>query len=214
MHVCPLTAQDAPRYRALMLHAYEAAADAFTSTAEERAEEPESWWVDRIADPTGLSVAFGAFESDELVGTVTVKFAAKPKTKHKALLIGVFVLESARGLGAGRALVNAALGAARQRSGTLVVTLTVTEGNSPAIRLYESCGFQVFGIEPMAIATPSAYKGKVHMWLPLLSAPSAANSSINRSADGRPPGPVYRYAVHCLRPGPGVLPSSAGHLER
>ena len=34
MHVSTLTAQDAPRYRALMLHAYEAAADAFTSTAK------------------------------------------------------------------------------------------------------------------------------------------------------------------------------------
>ena len=174
MHVSTLTAQDAQRYRALMLHAYEAAADAFTSTAQERAKEPEAWWVKRIADPTGLSVAFGAFEAGELVGTVTVEFTAKSKTRHKALLIGMFVLESARGLGAGKALVSAALSAARQRSGTLVVTLTVTEGNAPAIRLYESCGFQVFGIEPMAIATPRGFKGKVHMWLPLQSAPSAA----------------------------------------
>ena len=174
MHVSTLTPQDAPRYRALMLHAYEAAADAFTSTAQERAKEPESWWVKRIADPTGLSVAFGAFESGELIGTVTVEFAAKPKTKHKALLIGMFVLESSRGLGAGKSLVGAALSTARQRQGTRVVTLTVTEGNGPAIRLYESFGFQVFGVEPMAIATPRGFKGKVHMWLPLPSAPSAA----------------------------------------
>ena len=86
----------------------------------------------------------------------------------------MFVLESARGLGAGKALVLAALNAARQRPGTLVATLTVTEGNAPAIRLYESCGFQVFGVEPMAIATPGGFKGKVHMWLPLQPAPSAA----------------------------------------
>jgi len=174
MHVSALTAEDATRYRALMLHAYEAAADAFTSTAEERAKEPLSWWVKRIADPTGLSVAFGAFERGELVGTVAVEFAAKPKTRHKALLIGMFVLESARGLGAGKALIGAALSAARQRHGTLVATLTVTEGNAPALRLYESCGFQVFGIEPMAIATPGGFKGKVHMWLPLQPAPGAA----------------------------------------
>jgi hypothetical protein len=30
-----------------MLRAYEVAADAFTSTPEERAAEPESWWVKR-----------------------------------------------------------------------------------------------------------------------------------------------------------------------
>lgn len=56
-----------------------------------------------------------------------------------------------RGWGVGKALVETALGAARQRPGTLLVTLTVTEGNDPAIRLYESCGFQVFGIGPLPV---------------------------------------------------------------
>jgi hypothetical protein len=36
------------------------------------------------------------------------------------------------------------------------------------------------------------------------------NSTLNRSANGRPPGPGRRYTVHCLRPGPGVLPLSPG----
>ena len=126
--------------------------------------------VGRIADPKGLSSAFGAFHNGELVGTVTIEFAAKPKTRHKAHLIGMFVSESARGLGAGKALVNAALAAARLRTGVLIVTLTVTEGNLPAIRLYESCGFNTFGVEPMAISTPSGFKSKVHMWLSLSQA--------------------------------------------
>ena len=33
------------------------------------------------------------------------------------------------------------------------------------------------------------------------------NPSLKRSANGRPPGPVWRYAVHFRQPGPGVLPS-------
>jgi ribosomal protein S18 acetylase RimI-like enzyme len=45
--------------------------------------------------------------------------------------------------------------------------LTVTEGNAPAVHLYESCGFQAFGTEPMAVLTPTGYKAKVHMWLGL-----------------------------------------------
>jgi hypothetical protein len=36
------------------------------------------------------------------------------------------------------------------------------------------------------------------------------NRSFNRSTNGRPPGPCRRYAVHCLRPGPGTLPLSPG----
>ena len=34
------------------------------------------------------------------------------------------------------------------------------------------------------------------------------NPSLKRSANGRPPGPVWRYAVHFRQLGPGVLPSS------
>src|SRR5215470_16171918 len=135
MHIHRLSASDVPRYRELMLHAYAAAPDAFTSTPEERAAEPHSWWLKRIADPSGQSLAFGAFHEDQLVGTVTVEFAAKPKTRHKARLIGMFVHESCRGMGAGAKLVQAALAAARTQSEIRVVTLTVTEGNSPAVKL-------------------------------------------------------------------------------
>jgi len=34
------------------------------------------------------------------------------------------------------------------------------------------------------------------------------NPSLKRSANGRPPGPGWRYAVHFRQPGPGVLPLS------
>lgn len=164
MRTVALTPADIGRYRALMLHAYDAAADAFTSTVEERAAEPDSWWLRHIADPKGLSIAFGSFDGDALVGTVTVEFSAKPKTRHKALLIGMFVHAQARRLGAGCALMQAAMQAAAARPGVRVVTLTVTEGNAPAIALYESFGFRSFGTEPMAIATAQGLRGKVHMW--------------------------------------------------
>ena len=63
--------------------------------------------------------------------------------------------------------LTAALAAAREREGIQIVTLTVTEGNSPAISLYESVGFRSFGVEPMAIATSTDFRSKVHMWVPI-----------------------------------------------
>jgi RimJ/RimL family protein N-acetyltransferase len=174
MHVALLQPPNAPRYRALMLEAYKLAADAFTSTAEERAAEPEAFWIKRIADPSGLTAAFGAFEGQELIGTVALEFAAKPKTKHKALVIGMYVTPAARGSGAGRALLMAAIEHARIRGGLLSLTLTVTEGNAPAITLYRSVGFREYGTEPMAILTPSGYKGKVLMSLQLQHRETAA----------------------------------------
>lgn len=171
MHVALLEPSHAAPYRALMLQAYELAADAFTSTAEERATEPESWWIQRIAGPQGA--AFGAFEGDKLVGTVALEFSSKPKTRHKAHVIGMYVSPAARGCGAGKALLAAVIAHAEARAGTLLLTLTVTQGNEPAIQLYRAAGFEVFGTEPLAILTPSGYKGKVHMWRGLSAAAAA-----------------------------------------
>ncbi|MTW11771.1 GNAT family N-acetyltransferase [Pseudoduganella eburnea] len=157
-----LSAEDAAQYRALMLHGYEHEPDAFTSEPDERAGLPLSWWEQRIKSPH--TVAFGAFAGGELVGCVALEFSTRPKTRHKAHLIGMYVLDAWRGKGLGRQLVELALGYASQRSGIEVVTLTVTEGNAAAIALYEAAGFHSFGVEPMAMRTPDAYKAKVHMW--------------------------------------------------
>lgn len=128
MYITRLQSADAAQYRALMLQAYALAPDAFTSTADERAGEPLAFWVHRIANPAGMSVAFGAFDGPTLVGTVALELSAKPKTSHKGHVIGMFVVPASQG------------------SGT---------------------GFETFGPEPQAILTPSGFKAKVHMWLPL-----------------------------------------------
>jgi ribosomal protein S18 acetylase RimI-like enzyme len=90
--------------------------------------------------------------------------SAKPKTKHKALIIGMYVLDAYRGQGFGKALLQAAIAHAEHRAGVLVITLTVTHGNEAAIALYKAAGFEVFGTEPMAIHTPTGYRAKVHLW--------------------------------------------------
>ncbi len=41
-----------------------------------------------------------------------------------------------------------------------------------------------------------------------------ANPSLKRSANGKPLGPVWRYAVQFRQPGPGGLPLSPAYLER
>ena len=59
--------------------------------------------------------------------------------------------------------LQAGLAHATQRQGVDLVALSVTEGNAPAIRLYEENEFRGWGTQPWAIATPSGLKGKVHM---------------------------------------------------
>jgi ribosomal protein S18 acetylase RimI-like enzyme/catechol 2,3-dioxygenase-like lactoylglutathione lyase family enzyme len=177
MRVAALTLADAPAYRELMLEAYARDADAYTSTAEERAREPLSWWADRIAPASGLGQSFGAFDAGRLVGAVALEYSARAKTAHAGLVLGMVVQPHARRQGVGRALMQAALEAARTRPGLEVLRLTVTEGNDAALRLYESVGFARWGVEPSAIRTPTGDRAKVHMALRLDDAVSSRRGS-------------------------------------
>jgi RimJ/RimL family protein N-acetyltransferase len=148
-----------------MLEAYAAHPDAFTSTVAERAELPLAWWEARLsAEPAAKDVVFGAFHDGRIAGVVGLSFERREKVRHRATLFGMYVRPPLRGQGLGRQLVLAALNHASERPGVNVVQLTVTEGNGPAVTLYESCGFLRFGVEPLAVAAGSQYLSKVHMW--------------------------------------------------
>lgn len=168
LRVRPLLPADAQAYRQLMLAAYAESPDAFTSTAEERADAPLDYWLARIGSPDSATLALGAFADAVLLGSVALERERKPKTAHKALLIGMVVRPEQRRLGAGRALMDALLAHARQQPGLLRVNLTVTEGNEAAIRLYEDVGFRQWGREPQAIRTADGrLLAKLHMGLSL-----------------------------------------------
>ncbi len=175
MHISTLTSADAAAYRTLMLEAYEQAPDAFTATAAERQLEPESWWVQRIGSADGLATSFGAWLGTQLVGTVALEYSAKPKTKHSALVLGMYVQPHQRGAGIAQALMQTAIAAASTRPHILSLTLTLTEGNAPALHLYQSVGFTTWGVQPHAIRTGSGFKGKVHMSLALPTVQAAVS---------------------------------------
>lgn len=160
-----LTAADAPAYRALMLDAYARHPEAFTSTVAERSAQPMAWWEQRV-DSTDERVV-GAFIANELAGAAGLSRETRERTRHKALLFGMYVPALHRCQGLGRALVQAVLAEAAAWHGVRVVQLTVTDGNNAAQRLYESCGFQVFGVEPMALCIDGRDFAKVHMWAPV-----------------------------------------------
>jgi ribosomal protein S18 acetylase RimI-like enzyme len=158
----------AAAYRELMLEAYAAHPEAFTSSFTERAALPLSWWETRLTDAASpTEVVFGASEGGTLSGVAGLSFETREKTRHKATLFGMYVARAYRGQGLGQQLVTAALNYARARPGMRIVQLTVTDGNLSAQALYSQNGFVAFGIEPYAVAVGTQYVSKVHMWCDL-----------------------------------------------
>ncbi len=168
MHVSRLTPAHAAEYRALMLRAYADEPEAFTATVPEREPLPLEWWTSRVSDhPDSPKLVFGAFDGTQLVGVAGLRYLRRERTKHKATLFGMFVQPQLAGRGVARTLVKAVLEQARSTPGTRVVQLTVTESNTPALRLYESCGFRAFGTEPLANKLGERFVSLVHMWCPV-----------------------------------------------
>lgn len=156
---------DAAEYRALMLRTYADESEVFTATVAEREPLPLEWWRSRVADePDAAERVFGAFDGGRLVGAAGLRLARRERTRHKAWLFGMAVLPEVRGRGVGRLLVEAVLEEARALPGVRVVQLTVAVPNLAARRLYESCGFRAFGIEPLAVRIGERCVPVVHMW--------------------------------------------------
>ncbi|MGX1176635.1 N-acetyltransferase family protein [Pseudomonas sp. R151218B TE3479] len=165
MNIRRLRAGDALVYRELMLQAYALHPQAFTSSVGERAKLPINWWESRLG--SRLDVLLGAFVEQELVGIVGLALEPREKARHKALLFGMYVADAHRHRGLGYQLVQAALDEARRHTFLRLVQLTVTAGNDPALKLYQRCGFVLYGLEPMAIRVGDEYLDKIHMWLEL-----------------------------------------------
>lgn len=142
-----ITGDDWEQMRDVRLAALAEAPSAFGSSYAREAAFTEEQWRGRISErsvtffarvdsadsapvaaaPAGLAGLAGVYVED---GT--------------ANLVSMWVRPSARGLGAGKALIEAAAAWAKARGfGTLF--LWVTESNTSARRLYEQCGFTPTG---------------------------------------------------------------------
>jgi GNAT superfamily N-acetyltransferase len=113
--------------------------DAFWATHAEEVDKPEAWWRDFIA----AGAWFLAWDGDRPVGIVAVLRGPELGDTTRRL-ISMWVEPPARGAGIGVSLVEAAIAWARS-DGAREVQLEVLEGNEPAARLYERCGFRPTG---------------------------------------------------------------------
>lgn len=158
MTVRHLTAEDAAAYHNLRLRALHESPTAFSSTYAQEAGRSTSEIAERVTPaPDGSRCVFGVFVGEQLVGNLTFVRPQSEKLLHCAELMGMYIAPEFRRRGFGRALVDTALAHARSLPRVRQMKLTVNAANTAARSLYQSMGFDCFGVEPEAICVDGRY---------------------------------------------------------
>ncbi|QTD39537.1 GNAT family N-acetyltransferase [Sporosarcina sp. Te-1] len=157
MNIRILNESDAKLYQQLRLRALQVNPEAFGSTYERELKFSLETVEERVK-PTTDKFVLGAFEdSDSLVGIVTFMRETNLKTSHKGNVFGMYVAPEVRGRGVGKELMVELIKRARSCEGLEQINLMVVSDNASAKRLYESLGFEVYGIERNALRFKEQY---------------------------------------------------------
>lgn len=150
-----LTPADTPTYRELRLEALRRHPDAFAaSLADEEARTPEM--IAKRLGAGSSNCLFGAFAGSELCGTAGFIIPnGSAKSRHKGLLVGVYVNPAHRGRAVGRALVRAIIDHARGQ--VVLLQAAVGAANISARRVYDDLGFRQYGLEKKALRVGDTY---------------------------------------------------------
>lgn len=136
MTVYRLAADQWPAYRTIRLAMLQDSPSAFGSTHAREVTFDETTWRQRLTDNV---VFVAADRQGGYVGSATYADSWAANLTD-AYLVGMWVSPAARGSGAGRALVDAVIAAARA-AGKDRLILDVVDSNIVARALYERCGF-------------------------------------------------------------------------
>lgn len=128
-----------------------------------RADAEGFWERSLAAARRGERVVLGAWEGDELVGTVTLLLDFPPNQPHRAEIAKMMTRPSHRGRGIATRLMRAAEQFAIERGKTMLVLDTATEDG--AAGLYEKLGFTLAGEVPdFALKPHGGLTGTLFYW--------------------------------------------------
>ncbi len=129
----------AQRLRNIRLRALRDAPDAFGSTLEDTLKRSPQDWLEQLKT---LPLFLAVLDGDD---AGMVRYGADDRRAGVVWLLSMWVAPAARGKGAGDALVEAVVNAARQ-GGAKQMLLDVADGNHHAIALYARHGFKPNGV--------------------------------------------------------------------
>jgi RimJ/RimL family protein N-acetyltransferase len=169
LEVRALGEADLLAYKALRDHVIAHHEEAFTSDAATEAMRTAHSYRARLgdADRGDGSFTLGAWSGDRLVGAITCERDPRSKVRHVGHITGTLVTGDHQGMGVGRALLDALIARASADEELQLLTLSVTDSNTAAVRLYASAGFTRYGTLPRALRVAGRYFDKQLMQLAL-----------------------------------------------
>ena len=164
VQIRPTQIDDAAAYRALRLIGLRDHPEVFGADYETSAARPIERWQESMRSGAGgeHGVTYVAAAADELIGMTALVRNDLPKTRHAGSIFGVYTRADWRATGVADALIEACVEYAREL-GLRVVRLSVVTTNASAIRLYQRCGFQVYGVEPESLYVNGIYYDELMM---------------------------------------------------
>lgn len=110
-------------------------------------DDAEAFWRDSLgAAARGERIVLGAFDGNDLIGTVTLLLKLPPNQPHRAEIAKMMTRVAQRNRGVATALMRTAEQLAIAHGRTLLVLDTAEQDG--AAPLYERLGFQLTGIIP------------------------------------------------------------------
>ena len=159
-----LTATDAEAWWHLRLEALRNDSASFADSAEEHQPKTLDFAHERLGGDPAEKFILGYFDNGILCGNAGFYRSTHLKERHKGTIWGVYVRPVSRGKGVAKALMQEVICRARMIDG-LEQILLVASAHLPARKLYESLGFQAYGVEPRSLKIGTDYVDDVLMIL-------------------------------------------------
>ncbi|KGR74323.1 GNAT family N-acetyltransferase [Ureibacillus manganicus] len=156
MQIRILTESDARNYQILRLEALQTNPESYSSTYEKEIQYTTDMVKERIR-PDQEKFVLGAFDEGSLVGVARYVREAGSKMKHRANIYGMYVSPVMRGRGVAKALLLEIINRAKKEDGVEQIHLQVVSTNVSAKKLYQSLGFETYGVEPNALKSNNQY---------------------------------------------------------
>jgi RimJ/RimL family protein N-acetyltransferase len=141
-----LLPDDSQNYRMLRLESLMKAPESFGSSYEEESLIPRLRMEANIEKESSDQLMFGAYDNKLLVGICGFMRENQRKSRHRGVIVQMFVKEKYQGKGVGERLIRSIVKYAFSVAAVEQLTLGVVTTNEKALRLYEKLGFQEYGV--------------------------------------------------------------------